>query len=75
MTTPPLDLTMQQEAARKAENYRAIETRINAHLKTFDGKKLTPADKKHVSQQQKLAQQNRSRANQWQAQADGNANA
>lgn len=70
MTTPPLDLTMQQEAARKAENYRAIETRINAHLKTFDGKKLTPADKKHVSQQQKLAEQNRSRAQQQQAIAD-----
>lgn len=60
-----------QDAARKAENYRAIETRINAHLKTFDGKKLTPADKKHVSQQQKLAAQNHSRANQWQAKADG----
>lgn len=61
----------QQDAARKAENYRAIETNILTHLKTFDGKKLTPADKKHISQQQKLAEQNRSRANQWQAIADG----
>lgn len=60
----------QQDAARKAENYRAIEAKINAHLKTFDGKKLTPADKKHVSQQQKLAAQNRSRAQQQQAIAD-----
>ena len=59
-----------QDAARKAENYRAIEVSILTHLKTFDGKKLTPADKKHMSQQQKLAAQNRSRANQWQAKAD-----
>lgn len=58
-------------AARKAENYRAIETQILTHLKTFDGKKLSPADKKHVSQQTKLAEQNRSRAKQMQAIADG----
>lgn len=62
----------QQEAAKKAESYRAIEAKILTHIATIEASSPTPADKRYISQQRKLAEQNRSRAMQQQAIADGN---
>lgn len=63
----------QTHASRQAENYRAAEQRINAQIEQLESGNPTPADKKFISQQRKLAERNRSRAKNWQAQADGAA--
>lgn len=63
----------QTHATRQAENYRAAEAKIREHIKTFDGKKLTPADKKHVREMERNADRNRTKARNWQATADGAA--
>lgn len=61
----------QTHATRQAENYRAAEQRILTQIATLEASNPTPADKRFISQQRKLAERNRSRAKNWQAQADG----
>lgn len=61
----------QTHATRQAENYRDREQEILAQIATLEAGNPTPADKRFISQQRKLAERNRSRARNWQAQADG----
>ena len=60
----------QTHATRQAEIARDAEAKIREHIKTFDGKKLTPADKKHVRAMERNAERSRKKALNWQAQAD-----
>lgn len=61
----------QTHATRQAENYRAAEQRILTQIATLEAGNPTPADKRFISQQRKLAERSRTRARNWQAQADG----
>lgn len=61
----------QTDAARKAANYRAAEARINAQIAELEANDPTPADKRFISQQRKLAARNSSRARNWEAAAGG----
>lgn len=61
----------QTHATRQAENYRDREAEILAQIERIEASNPTPADKKFISQQRKLAERNRSRARNWQEQADG----
>lgn len=63
----------QTHATRQAENYRDREAEILAQIERIEAGNPTPADKRFISQQRKLAERNRSRAKNWQAQADGAA--
>lgn len=61
----------QTHATRQAANYRDREAKILAQIATLEANDPTPADKKFISQQRKLAERNRTRANNWEKAAGG----
>lgn len=61
----------QTHATRQAENYRNAEQRILTQIATLEANSPTPADKRFISQQRKLAERNASRARNWETVAKG----